>query len=492
MTSPSTDASALSYLPDGFTDGLVAVVKRDCPTCIEIVPALVDLASGDEPILILTQDDPAFPDGVDSVDDTDLAFSWHNSIETVPTLLRIAGGTESDRIVGWKREQWQEFTQQADLGTGLAEYRPGCGSLSVDPSRSDELNAKYGATGLRSRRVEFASAEDEFEAMYDRGWSDGLPLIPPTESRVLQMLAGTTRDPDDVVVVAPPDLVECTVEKIAVNAVMAGCKPEYLPVVIAAIEAVCTDEFNMHGLLATTMGVGPVIVVNGPIAKEIGMNHGMNVFGQGNRANATIGRAVQLVIRNVGGGRPGEIDRAAQGNPGKLGLCFPEFEAGTDWPSLAEDRGMAPGKSAVTVFAGEAPRNIVDQLSRSPESLTNTLAEAMRVTAGPRMVMATDAILVLSPEHIARYHDAGWSKERFRDELISRLKFQSDDIIRGAGGIEEGLPAGLEGLELDKFRPDGGLMIAHAGGPAGLFSSVIGGWVSGPKGSIPVTREIVR
>lgn len=482
----------MSHLPDGFSDGLIAVVKRDCPTCIEIVPALAELANGEEPILILTQDDPSFPDGVDSIDETGLAFSWHNSIETVPTLLRVSGGAESERIVGWKREQWQEFTSADNLGADLPEYRPGCGSLSVDPSRSDELNAKYGATGLQSRRIEFASLEDEFEAMYDRGWSDGLPLVPPTEARVMRMLEGTSRAADDVVVIAPPDLVECTVEKIAINAVMAGCKPEYLPVVITAVEAICTDEFNMHGLLATTMGVGPVIVVNGPIRNEIGMNYGMNVFGQGNRANSTIGRAVQLVIRNVGGGRPGEVDRAAQGNPGKMGLCFPEFEEGTDWPSLAEDRGIAPGASAVTVFAGEAPRNIVDQLSRSPESLTNSLAQALRVTVGPRMIMGTDAIVVLSPEHIARYHDAGWSKDRFRDELISRLKFQSDDVIRGVGGIDEGLPAGFEGMELDKFRPEGGLMIAHAGGPAGLFTSVIGGWVSGPKGSIPVTREIVR
>jgi len=357
---------------------------------------------------------------------------------------------------------------------------------------TDVLAGRFGAGGLTSRRVEFASLEDEFEAMFDRGWSDGLPLVPPTEARVVRMLEGTTRDADDVVAIAPPDLVECTVEKVAINAVMAGCKPEYLPVVIAALEAACTDEFNIHGILATTMGVGPVIVVNGPIANEIGMNSGMNVFGQGNRANATIGRALQLIIRNVGGGRPGEVDRSAQGNPGKLGLCFPEFEEGTSWPSLAEDRGIAPGTSAVTLFAGEAPRNIVDQLSRTPESLTNLFAEALLPTVSPRMVMGTDCILVLSPEHIARFHDAGWSKDRFRDELTARLKVQTDDLVRGVNGIEEGLPPEFAGLELDKFRPDGGLMIAHAGGPAGLFSSVIGGWVSGPKGSIPVTREIVR
>lgn len=143
---------------------------------------------------------------------------------------------------------------------------------------------------------------------------------------VLRMLTGTTRHPQDVVAIAPPDLVELTVEKIAINAVMAGCLPEYMPWVIAALEAVCNDQFNMHGVLATTMPVGPVIICNGPGTRAIGMNSGINAFGQGNRANNTIGRAVQLTIRNVGGGRPGEVDRATHGNPGKISFCFAEDE----------------------------------------------------------------------------------------------------------------------------------------------------------------------
>ena len=162
-----------------------------------------------------------------------------------------------------------------------------------------------GGAGLASRRVDLARLEDEMEALFERGWSDGLPLVPPTERRVLAMLRGTSRPSDEVVAIIPPDLVECTVKKVAINAVMAGCKPEYLPVVLAAVEAACTDQFNMHGLLATTLTAGPVIIVNGPIRKAIGMNSGRNVFGQGNRANSTIGRALQLVVRNVGGGRPG-------------------------------------------------------------------------------------------------------------------------------------------------------------------------------------------
>ena len=132
--------------------------------------------------------------------------------------------------------------------------------------------------------------------MFERSWTDGLPVVPPTTERVRKMLEGTTRPADEIVVSVPPNLIECTVEKIAINAVMAGCRPEFLPVVIAALETICTEEFNMHGVLATTMSVGPIFVVNGPITLDIGMNSGINVLGHGNRANSTIGRAVQLVV----------------------------------------------------------------------------------------------------------------------------------------------------------------------------------------------------
>jgi len=304
---------------------LVAVVKRDCPTCSLIEPVLKQLdAADDVTLLVFTQDDPTFPSGVAHVQhDDDLSYSYHHDIETVPTLLRVDGDVEQSRVVGWKRDEWETFTGVTDLGPGLPEWRPGCGSLSVDPSLVDELRARFEGHRLRARRVELADLEDDIEAMFDRGWSDGLPVVPPTETRVLRMLQGTTRAPDEIVAVVPPDLVECTVEKVAINAVLAGCAPEYLPVVLAAVEAACTDEFNMHGVLATTMPVGPVMIVNGPIRQRIGMNSGVNVLGQGNRANSTIGRALQLTVRNVGGGRPGGVDRATQGNPGKLSFCFP-------------------------------------------------------------------------------------------------------------------------------------------------------------------------
>ena len=329
------------------------------------------------------------------------------------------------------------------------------------------------------------------EALYDRGWTDGLPLVPPTETRVLRMLEGTSRAADEVVALVPPNLVECTVEKVAVNSVMAGCRPEYLPVVLAALEAVCTDEFNMHGILATTMGVGPVLVVNGPITTEIGMNSGVNVLGHGNRANATIGRAVQLVVRNVGGGAPGGVDRATHGSMSKLGFCFAEDEVGSPWITLAEDRGFSRSQDVVTAFCGEGPRIVVDQKSRSADSLVRMLAEGLLASVSPRTVMGMDGLLVVSPEHMARFSDAGWDRQRFMEELGRHLVVEADGILAGTGGIEEGLPPDLAGLTLPKFRP-GGLLVVHAGGPAGLFSAIIGGWLNGPMGSEPTSREITR
>jgi hypothetical protein len=466
---------------------LVAVVKRECPTCSLIEPVLkqLDATDGIE-LTVFTQDDPTFPAGVANVTfDDDLAFSYHHEIETVPTLI----ADERERIVGWSRDAWEQFTGVDGLGPGLPEHRPGCGSLSIDPSLIDELRARFESHRLKARRVGLADLEDEMEALFDRGWTDGLPVVPPTAQRVLRMLEGTTRAADEIVAVVPPDLVECTVEKVAINAVLAGCAPEYLPVVLTALEAACTDEFNMHGLLATTMPVGPVLIINGPIRRRIGMNAGINVLGQGNRANVTIGRALQLVIRNVGGGRPGGVDRATQGNPGKVSFCFPEDEEGSPWEPLHVERGFAPETSTVTLFPGEGPRGVVDQLSRDPESLARSLAACLLTVQHPKLPMVFDAILVVSPEHGRVFREAKWSKAQVKERLHELTLLEGADIVRGAGGITEGVPDWAKESQLPKFRPEGIVMV-HAGGGAGLFSTIIGGWANGETGSQPVTREI--
>jgi hypothetical protein len=478
--------SATPHLPDG----LVVFVKRECPTCELVVPVLEALQARSG-VHVIVQDDPGFPAGLSPQHDSDLAFSWHHGIEAVPTLLRVADGREKERAVGWQRDEWEAISGRSGLGDGLPDWRPGCGSLSVDPDLLPKLRARFDGERLSARRVELADAEDDAEAMAARGWSDGLPLVPPTPERVLAMLAGTTRSPDEVVAVVPPDLVPCTVEKVAINAVMAGCKPEYLPVVLAALEAACTDTFNIHGVLATTMGVGPIIVVNGPIRRAIGMNSGINALGQGNRANSTIGRALQLVIRNVGGGRPGEVDRATYGNPGKVGFCFAEDEEGSPFEPLSVSLGAKPGANTVTLFTGEGPRTVVDQLSREPESLTRSLASCLRTVFHPKLVLGFDAMLVIGPEHARIFQEAGWDRAKLLARLSELLLIPGEEIARDSDGIAGGIPVPAEAREqrFPKSRP-GGLLIVHAGGAAGLFSAVIGGWVSGGTGSQPVMREI--
>jgi hypothetical protein len=305
------------------------------------------------------------------------------------------------------------------------------------------------------------------------------------------MLEGTTLAPDEVIAVVAPDLVEVTVEKVAINAVMAGCRPEHMPWVIAALQAVCTDEFNIHGVLATTMPVGPVLICNGPGTRAIGMSSGVNVFGQGNRANMTIGRAVQLVVRNIGGGRPGEVDRAAHGNPGKLSFCFAEDEVDSPFTSLAVSRGFGADVDTVTAFAGEGPRCIVDQLARDPDRLANTFAACLRTAHHPKLVIGFDCLLVVGPEHGRVFQEAGWDRETLLAELHDRLQIHGRELVRGAGDMAEGVPEWLADETLGKFRADG-LLLVHAGGGAGLFSAMIGGWANGATGSQPVTRRVVR
>jgi hypothetical protein len=469
-------------------DGIVAVVKADCPTCNLVAPVLGELVGAGVALTVYCQDDPAFPPGLDVVDDTELVVSDALDLATVPTLIKVEDGAEKGRIEGWLRSHWEEFTGVSGLGEGLPDFRPGCGSLTAQPEVAERLAVRR--SGLRSRRLELARLEDEAEAFFERGWTDGLPVVPPTPARVLRMLEGTTRRPDEIVAAIPPDFVEASVEKVAINAVMAGCRPEYFPVVLAAVEAACTETFNMHGLLCTTWFAGPVIIVNGPMAKAIGMNSGVNALGQGNRANATIGRALQLVVRNVGGGRPGEIDRATLGNPGKYTFCFAEDEENSPWEPLSVERGLPEGASAVTLFAGEGPRGVADQLSRTPDSLANSLAWILQDVFHPKLALYADAVLVVSPEHARVFREAGWTKKQLREELMERLTRPGSELVRGAKGCAEGMPEALAGADIPKFVPDG-LLIVHAGGGAGLFSAVIGGWVRGDIGSQPVTREVV-
>jgi hypothetical protein len=474
-----------------FQDGFIIVAKRECRTCELLEPVYAELAAGDVTLSVFSQDDPSFPDSLnDVIDDTGLANSYSLDVETVPTLIRWKGGKEVERAIGWNKTEWRDLTGVNGLGGDLPENQPGCGSITVEPGMPETLAVRFGDTNLDARRIEVAAMEDDIEVGFERGWSDGLPVVPPTEVRVVRMLTGTTRDPAEVLGNIPPNLASCTVEKVAINAVMAGCKPEYLPVVLAAVEAALEPDFCMHGLLCTTHFAAPMVIVNGPITKAIGMNCGGNALGQGNRANSTIGRALQLVIRNVGGGVPGGIDRATLGNPGKLTYCMAEDESDPIWEPFSVDRGVAPGKSAVTLYAAEGMLGNMGDMSRTPESLTRSLAMSLRVVGHPKKIQAHDALVVLSPEHLRVYREAGWSKARALEEFDKALTFSGADFIEGAHGVAEGIAPDRADEQVSKFKP-GGLNIVRAGGIAGMMSAIIGSWAAtGERGSKLVTKEI--
>ena len=455
----------------------LVVVKRDCETCQLVEPVLAAMAEG-HTLTVYSQDDPAFPESLGGAqDDQDLATSWRLKVETVPTVIRLDNGEEVGRTVGWDRAEWAQLTGIATLGEDLPAFRPGCGSRTMDPGVPEQLALKYGDLVLEARVIDVDDNDDAAEVAFDRGWTDGLPITSPTDLRIARMLAGTTRSPDEILGAIPPNLIDCTIEKAAINAVMAGCRPEYFPVVLATLEAALKPEFSMHGLLATLWFSGPVVIVNGPVTKRIGMNWAGNVLGQGNRANATIGRALQLIIRNVGGGRPKEIDRSVFGNPGKLSFCFAEDETDPDWVPLNVARGHAPGSSTVTLFHGDGVQGIADHKSRDPESLARSLAMGLCAVCHPKLAQWSNAILVISPDHYAIFKQGGWGRAEIEAALWEALRRPGRDLIMGAQGVGAGIDPSRAEEIVDKFHP-GGLLVVRAGGVGGLFSAIIGGWTA--------------
>lgn len=470
-------------------EGLVAIVKRDCPTCELIAPVLHQLAS-DIGVTVFSQDDPGFPDDLINVcDDRELAASYQLGVSIVPTLLSLKDSRETARAIGWNQAEWRALSGIERLGEGLPENRPGCGSLTEEPGAEYRLQARYGNTGLSSRKIELPASADPVEACYERGWTDGMPVTPPTEERVLRMLDGTSRAPDEEIGLLPPNFMPCTVEKVAINAVMAGCLPEYMPVVLASVEAALIPEFNLHGVLATTNTVGPVVMVNGPIAGKIGMNGKGNVFGQGNRAHAAIGRTLQLLVRNVGGGIPGEIDRAVFGNPGKYSFCFTEDNSDPRWDSYASEKGYGPEVSTVTLFPGDGVTPIIDHISRTPEDLCRSYIDSLLATYNRWQVNEVGVFLVIGGEHQQVFYNGGWSKQDLKSYLNERLKIRVGDVVpgrSGLGGLSDEEKADPDHL-LAKFRT-GQLNIIRAGGSAGKYSAIIS--AIGSSGLMPVTQEI--
>ena len=263
--------------------------------------------------------------------------------------------------------------------------------------------------------------DDDFEAIQslylERGWTDGLPVVPPTPERVAAMLVATPLSPQDIIGEIPPNWGAATVEKLAVNAVMAGCKPEYFPVVIAAVEAMCEEEFNLYAIQATTHPCAPLIIVNGPICEDIGLHGGSGAFGPGWQPNATIGRSVRLVQLNVGGAHPGVGDMSTQGAPSKYTYCVAENEEANPWEPLHIERGFRADQSTVTVMAGEPPHNINDHSGSSAEDILTIIAGAISITGANNAYTGGETLLALGPEHAATIAEDGFGKQEIREWL---------------------------------------------------------------------------
>ena len=265
---------------------------------------------------------------------------------------------------------------------------------------------------LTSPRVQ---VEDTWEAvndyLYAQGMTDGLPVVPPTPERVEAMVAGSSRRPEEVISLIPPLFREASVEAVAVNAVMAGCLPEYMPLVIAAVEAACQAAFNLNGLQATTNPVGPLIIVNGPVRKRLDINCGPGVMGPGWRANATTGRALRLILLNIGGAQPGEIDKSTQGMPGKYTFCIGEDEEESPWPALHVERGFSPDQSTVTVVGAQATTNALER-GTDPEDVLKMIGATMRQAGCNNFVTGQGEPLVLfNPKDAKAIAGAGYSKD---------------------------------------------------------------------------------
>ena len=316
---------------------------------------------------------------------------------------------------------------------------------------------------------------DDLEVWFDKGVTDGLPVIPPSRERVERMLGGTTRDRQELVGEVAPNYGRATVEKVAVNAVMAGCRPEYLPVVLAAVQAVTDPAFNLHGVATSTHFSAPLIVVHGPIRERIALNCSFGVFGPGHRANATIGRAVRLVMINLGGAKAGETSMSTFGHPGRYTYVMAENEAESPWTPLHVERiGCRPTDSAVTVMAALAPIQFYNQLSSTAAGVLGTLCDTLRY---PGQIGQPNYCVVLAGEHMRTIAADGWSKAEIRKFIFENSTNTVAHFKRTAR-----MPGAVKPEDETANRPivqsPDDILVVAAGGRAGSFSCFIPGWAS--------------
>ncbi len=341
------------------------------------------------------------------------------------------------------------------------------------------------AAKLRAAGHEVAGWVEAVEEYFERGWTDGLPVMPATEDTVRQFLAAADLEPGDVVLSEPTRRRTITAEAVAINAVLAGCRPEYMPVLVAALEAMGDPAFTLHGAITSTGGAATLVVVNGPIRHRLGFNAGGNVFGPGWRANATVGRAIRLITLNCLGAQPGVLDRSTQGHPGKYTYCIAELEEESPWAPLHVERGLSREMSAVTVFAAEGPHNILTHYGETAEAIVVTLADTMACLGS---FSPGQSFIVLAPEHVKILARDGWTKAHIKDALYARARRSRADLKR-AGKLAGAIEPGDEAQWVHRGSGPDDISIVVAGGGAGGHSAFIPSW-SRYRNSLAVTRPI--
>jgi hypothetical protein len=401
---------------------------------------------------------------------------------SVPTAFLVdSAGMIASTVTGWDHASLAALIGRAGalLGAELPIpeateplLKPGCSSkAAIDP----ELAAAVSAP----------TSTDDVEEMFDRGWTDGLPVVPPTKDRVEAMLGGC--DGRVSLGLLPPDMGEATLERVAVCAVLAGCRPAYFPVVVAAAQAALDPAFNLHGQAVTTQPAGQLVVVNGPVRETIGLNSGMGVLGPGFRANLTIGRALRLLITLTGGAMPGGLDRATLGHMGKIGFCIAEEEETSPWEPLHVERGFQPGQSVVTVIGSDAPQSISDHRSRTPEDLAWILAWAAASAWSTNWwPLEEPSVFVICPEHAEMFRAAGWTKQQLRQFMFEAVHKPAAELRRGE--TTPFVHAADPAAQVPKWASPEAIVLIVAGGEAGRYSAVLGPCTG--MGSQIVSREV--
>lgn len=495
---------------------LLVFFETDCPTCRLTIPYLNRLwrelgettdilcisQDGERPTRELVEQAPIeFPVALDG----GLGISRLYDPEAVPTLFLIDGdGRIVQTLSGFDKRALNEIAT-AMAGTpltiaepfdGAPETKFGCASRHLEATGEGELAAApnpYLKRAARASRIELDDSIDPFE--YCMRFGDPLPVIPPTVDRVERLLAAVSLPPDEVVALIPPNYGAATVEKIAANAVMAGCKPPMMRVLITLVRAVCDERFNIHGVQATTHFAAPLVIVNGPIRGELGFACGSNVFSNVARANSSLGRALQLILTNLGGAQPGEIDMSTLGNAGKFSYCIAENEEENPWEPLHVEMGFKPEQSTLTVFAGESPHGVSEHNAREGKQILKTISRALATVWSYRVCAGVEAMVVLCPEHVKTLRRDGFTKQAVRDFLFENTGIPIRDFEAGAGEgtqyvklytqtVIDGEPCYM------KFPDRAAIKLVVAGGTAGKFSAVIGSWAAGARGSQMVTYPI--